>query len=303
MKVVKGKYNDLSAELLAKIPKLQHGQEFTFMMLTGMKNPNPDPEEQKNRPVLYPRQNIPTRDRIKDVDGSYKDIILADGWIKDEPTKNRLVMPGMDVNQGMFFGKFSVRGGNVADEELYQYLMLTNYNEDSVLEADRDTSVTPLFRVVDVKRTAKETSNKVTTLKNALEKAVGITKEGNESQALAFAASLNWPTYPDKEELNAKILDMAREKPEEFLKITNDPMGKIKSLVKQAFDKGVLTVDLKSGEVKLNDNTIHVVPKEERKDVNTHMALWFNTAKNAPEVKASIELQLSNINKEEPVLA
>ncbi len=289
MKVIKGKFNDISPELLKKIPKLEHGKEVVFQMLNGIKNPDPDPDEQRKRPMLYPKHNIPTRDRIKDIDGDYKDLILCDAWKGDEPLRQTFFMPGKDLG-GLFMGKFSLFGGNAKDEELYEYLMLTNSNQDSVLGKERDTSILPIFKCVSAKNDSAQIVGKVAIIKKALDISDKITEE----EGRELASSLNWNTYPEWSELHAKIIEFSRVSPDEFLKFYQDPMKAIKSEIKAALDAQIINYDLQSGTVKMGDNTLYVLPKADRNDFLNNFALWFNTAKNAKEIRQSIKSQLAD---------
>ena len=169
-----GNFNTVSEELMKLIPKLEVGQAVTFEMLTGVKNNDPDEKERQRNPVLYPKANIPTRDRIKDPflaqkgKDAWVDIVVADYWDKERPIE-RLFVPGLSdgVTNFQFGGKFSLVGGNQRDEELYEYLMVTNYNQDSVLGEGRDTSKTPLFKVVNTKAASQKTLTGFATLKEA----------------------------------------------------------------------------------------------------------------------------------------
>ena len=116
-------------------------------MLTGVKNNDPDEKERQRNPLLYPKANIPTRDRIKDPylakqgKDAWVDIVVADYWDKEVP-RERFFVPGLSdgVTNFQFAGKFSLNGGNQRDEELYEYLMISNYNQDSNLGDARDIS-------------------------------------------------------------------------------------------------------------------------------------------------------------------
>jgi len=158
MQVV-GKFNAISDDLKKTIPALEPGQVVTFEMLTGVVNTDPDEKERQKNPVLYPKANIPLRDRIKDKflaasgKDSWVDITVADSWDKDGNPRERFFMPGISDGSAdfKFGGKFSLSGGNQRDEELYEFLMITNWNQDSVLGEDRDRSKAPLFKIINQK--------------------------------------------------------------------------------------------------------------------------------------------------------
>lgn len=288
MKVVKGKYNDLSESLVKKVPKLKQGEQVTFQMLNGQKNPDPDPDEQKKRPMLYPKMNIPTTDYIKDGD-EWKTIVCAASWTKDGEPNPRFFMAGLDMG-GLFNGKFTLVGGNKEDEELYEYLMFSNYNINSVLGEDRDITKDPIFKLINLKADAVQTTNKVAILKKAIDLALTM-KEAEERE---LGASLNWNTFKDWDELQGKVADFAREKPEDFLKYYQAPNKSLKSTIKQALDKNIISYDIKSGEVKMGDNLILTVPKEDRKNpILDTFGTWLESAKNSTEVLESIKSQLN----------
>jgi hypothetical protein len=295
MKVVKGKFNDLSEELMKRIPKLKRGEQITFTMLNGLKNPDSDPDEQKKRPMLYPKQNLPMNDYIKDLDGTWKHIVVADSWDGDKPLRERFFMPGLDLG-GLFNGKFTLVGGNAKDEELYEFLCVTNYNESSVLGENKDETKPSLFKQMNLKAEAKETTNKIAILRKALDLAVSM----DEKDAQEFAASLNWSVYTEWVELQAKVVDFARTNPDEFLKYYQDPQKVIKAQIKTALDKGIITYDLNKGEVKMGDNSLVVLKKEDRNNFLNTFALWFNTAKNGKSILEQINQQLAE--KKEAVL-
>jgi hypothetical protein len=198
-------------------------------------------------------------------------------------------LPGIDLGASLFNGRFQVTGGNKKDEELYEYLMLTNYNKDSVLGEDRDDSVEPLFGIIDTKADAIKTTSRVQDLKKALDLAV----ELDETAGRELGASLNWSSFKDWTELQAKIVDFASKEPIQFLKYAQDPSKSLKSIVKSALDTQVIGFNPANGEVKLGDNLLVVLGKKEAKNILESMVLWFNTANNGQEVLALIKEQLA----------
>ena len=288
MKVIPKKFNDLSPELLKKMTKLKNGEQVLFQMLNGVRNPDPDPDEQRKRPMLYPKHNIPMNDYIKDLDGEWKHIVIADSWDSDKPAREAFFMAGMD-DGGLFTGKFALTGGNKKHEELFEYFQICNYNESCILGSDRDVSKPLLFKMVNLKADAAQTTSKIGTLRKALELAVTIKEEDGKE----LAASLNWNTYSDWVELEAKILDFAKSKPEDFLKYYQDPSKKIKSQIKQALTASIITYDVAKGEVKMGDNVLTVIKKADRSnDILDYLTIWFNEAKNGQEVLGNIQSQL-----------
>lgn len=290
-----GKFNTVSEELMKLIPQLEVGQAVTFEMLTGVKNNDPDEKERQRNPMLYPKANIPTRDRIKDPflaqqgKDAWIEIVVADYWDKERPIE-RLFVPGLSdgVTNFQFGGKFSLVGGNQRDEELYEYLMITNYNQDSVLGEGRDTSKIPLFKVVNT----KAASQKALTGFAVLKEAIGIIATMKPADARKIGAALNWNEFTDDDAILAEAANFARSKPEEFLKVYNDPNIEIKSVIRRALDTNVLAFDMASGKVNLGTQEITTIAKQDRGNVTEGLTQFVLTAKNGKDVLDNIKAQL-----------
>ena len=280
-----GKYNTISKELLEKIPPLAVGETALFEMLTGVPNNEPDLEERRKSPVLYPKSNIPLRDRIKD-GNTWVDIVVAESWNKEEPIED-FFMPGKDDGH-LFSGKFQLVGGNQRDEEIYQLLMLSNYNRDSVLGENRDKGKPVLFARIDTKANSKKTLNSF----NILKEAITLIEKLTPQQAREIGASLNWNEYTDDQEILAEVANFARTKPEEFLKVYNDPSKDTKSTIKMALDGSVLTFDMQSGMVSLGTEEITKIAKQDRGNVPDALTKFLVSAKNGQSVLDNIKKQL-----------
>ena len=290
-----GKFNTVSEELMKLIPQLEVGQAVTFEMLTGVKNNDPDEKERQRNPILYPKANIPTRDRIKDPflaqqgKDAWVDIVVADYWDKERPIE-RLFVPGLSdgVTNFQFGGKFSLVGGNQRDEELYEYLMVTNYNQDSVLGEGRDTSKTPLFKVVNTKAASQKALTGFATLKEA----ISIVATMKPADARKIGAALNWNEFTDDDAILAEAANFARSKPEEFLKVYNDPNIEIKAVIRKALDTNVLAFDMATGKVNLGTQEITTIAKQDRGNVTEGLTQFVLTAKNGKDVLENIKAQL-----------
>lgn len=297
-----GIYNKISPELQAKIPKFE--KPITFKMLNGITNNDPDPIERQKNPTIYPKSNIQMRDKIFDrwarndsgeIVGGWVDIIVADGWNRNEPTREHLFFP--HSHGTVFSGKFTLMPNNAKHHEIYEQLMLTNYNKDSVLGEDRDKSKHPFFAPINVSNESKSIRNDVQAIRQALE----LTKDMKVKDAREFANAMNWNEYAVEEELLSKVEDFARTKPVEFLKVWNDPAKDFKSLLKEALNLGIASYDIQSGVFKLGTQTITTVLQKDRDNVLEAMGVWFEEAKNGKSVLDSIKKQLKE--KKEPAMA
>jgi hypothetical protein len=290
-----GKFNTVSEELMKLIPQLEVGQAVTFEMLTGVKNNDPDEKERQRNPVLYPKANIPTRDRIKDPflaqqgKDPWIELVVADYWDKERPIE-RLFVPGLSdgVTNFQFGGKFSLVGGNQRDEELYEYLMITNYNQDSILGEGRDNSKIPLFKVVNTKAASQKTLTGFAVLKEAISIVATMTPE----DARKIGAALNWNEFTENDAILAEAANFARSNPEEFLKVYNDPNIEIKATIRKALDTNVLAFDMASGKVNLGTQEITTIAKQDRGNVTGALTQFVVSAKNGKEVYENIKSQV-----------
>lgn len=291
-----GTWNKISPELQKLIPKLEKGKVVTFKMLNGVKNNDPDPIERQRNPFFYPKSNIVLKDRIYDKfanngEGDWVDIIVADGWEKNEPTKMHIFFP---YEHGtVFSGKFSLVGGNAKQEEIYEHIMLCNLNRDAVTGEHRDNTVNPLFGLVSVAGDRVISSNKRDTLLKALE----LSKNIKIEEARELAASLNWTVYKDDDALMTRVEDFAREKPDEFLKSYSDPTREFKSFIKEALNNQVATYDPQTGIFKVGESAITTLPTVDRKNHIEALGTWFAESPNGKAVLENIKKQL--IDKKE----
>jgi hypothetical protein len=289
--------NNISDKLKASIPKLKPGETVTFQMLNGVPNPEPDEKERSKSPILYGKRQILTQFRIydpfqKDEDGKevggFVDMACVDVWNGDKAERIRTFVPGQG-EYSQFQGKFSLTGGNVKDEELYEILWLSNEREGN---PHRDSGVELLFKIIDLKADTKKSVSKVQTL----HKALNLVKDIQEEKARKILVALNQPDYQDVEVLKAKVGELASSNPEMFIKIYEDEATDIKYQIKQAFDKGVLVYDFSSGVVKMGGVQVAKLKLDKGADMNEEFTKFLSFTTNGKELLNSIQNQL----KEQP---
>jgi len=123
--------NAISKEYLDSLRKLEEGETVYFQLLTGIPNNDPDLTERAKRPINYGHVQIPAMDTIKD---PFSKQTVRIGVVEDydvrtgEVSKYKCYVPNQHLPQNP--GIFSLRGGNLDDEELFEYLQITNYNRD-----------------------------------------------------------------------------------------------------------------------------------------------------------------------------
>lgn len=290
--------NNISDKLKAAIPKLKPQQTVTFQMLNGVPNPDPDEKERQKDPMLYGKVQVRTNFRIydkhiKDADGKevggYVDVGCVDQWNGDTPDKFRFFVPGMG-EYSRFGGKFSLTGGNVRDEELYEVLWLSPEREGSPC---KDESVQPLFKILDVKGDSTASINKVDRLRKALK----LSETISDKDARRVMAALNQPNYQDKEVLMAKIGELARDNYDLFLQTYDDPNSKVKAAIKTAFDSGLLKHDIASGSVTMGAVKLTDLKIEGTQSLVNEFTNFVNTAANGKDILENIEKQLEKAAK------
>lgn len=291
-------FNNISDKLKASIPKLKPEEVVTFKMLNGVPNPDPDPIEKEKNPILYGKVQVNTNARIFDKFvkdetgneiGNYVDIGCVERWNGEVPERFRLFVPGMG-HYSRFQGKFSLIGGNAKDEELYEYLWLTPERKGSPCA---DSGIDPIFEIVDLKANVKTSVTRHDTLRKAI--AYSDLLAADLPKARAVMAALNQPTYQDKDVLLASVMELARNKPDDFIKTFDSAETPTIGLVKEAMDAGIISHDIATGEVTIGGVKILDLKIERVEDFPRQMALWAATASNGIDVLNNIKSRLKKV--------
>jgi hypothetical protein len=268
MQVIKD-YNNVSDELIKKcIPELKDGEVATFQRLGGAYNP----EEKRYEYGSY--WSYPAQDRVKD---GKKYITIG---VPDEIENEKVVRPKMLIvhgPEGSFFsnGLFQLTKGNVADDEMMEWLFLTDFNES---KPDRDQSKTPLFKYVNHKVEAKKSRKVLDELTAALMTASNMGIEEKRS----FYSAMNWNLMQDAEVLEANLLQYAKDYPADFLSRQNDKDAKLKSILKGAQDKGIINYVPEKHAYAWSHNSVvfSKLDRDENKSNIDLLAEALNVAKN-----------------------
>lgn len=288
MQVVKN-WNNISEKLKEQIPTLQPGQVATFQMLNG--RPNTDDDDKKKNPILYGKKQLLTQFRIfdkykldstgkKEV-GGYVDIVLAEDWHEDKPTKAKMFVAGL--GEGFYAGKFDLHEGNIEDEELYEILMISPEREGTLCP---NTKIQPLFKLMDFKKEAAAKTKDLTKFKRAVELAISITGD----DAAVVLRSIN-RSYPDVDERIAAVGELARTNPDLFLKIYDDPQKETKATLKEAMEAGVIGIDAK-GKVSMGTEVLTTITTKDGVELLEQLTAWVNSAQNGKDVFDAIKKQL-----------
>jgi hypothetical protein len=279
MQVV-GKINQVDEKSLPK--PLGIGETVVYQLLGGVENP--DPDARKAIPVLYPViVTIPSKDRIKDkTTGKVVDIGVIENYNINAAGQPEIKYKKLAVfakaNNGLFF----CTGGNLSEEEQYEYYELSNYNESN---PDRDTSIEPKFKRVDEVKDSKQRNKSRNSLLEALKYFDGMTL----GEMKELAASLNWNENMPPDILKDKIGEFAMNKPEDFKKAVMDKGRDVKAIIKQAITAGVIKYDVAQHRITLNGQTLIKLERVEGVDYLVQAADWMATAKNGEKTLATIK--------------
>ena len=295
MQVLKN-FNNISEELKSSIPQLKNGEVKTVQMLTGVKLLQVQEDGSQYFEEVYGKRQIPTRDRIKDpffkrgvsTTPEYVHIgVPVEVNANSEAVETtKFFMPG--IGESQFLGKFSLLGGDLDDDELYEYLWLSNYNASNPY---RDKSIEPLYDFIDITKVTKEkrkgANNKLTALSLATTMDLDDVRD--------FHASMGWSMTAEPEEMRASVEDYADKFTDEFLKRFDDPMTKVKSEIKRSIDLGIIKYD-PTGHKILYAKSNTVVMKLERVegvDYLTQAAEWTSvTGQQGSNFRKAIQKQL-----------
>lgn len=290
-------FNNISEPLRKQIPKLKKGEKVLFRMLNGVPNPEPDDKERTRQGnVLYGKRQLLTHFRVYDenlkdetgaVTGGFVEVGCVDVWLRDNPEKFRVFIPGLGPGNGSFFqGKFELVGGKIADEELFEILWISPERKGTPCP---DDSVEQIFEIVNVKSEGEKVLSKVDKLYEVL----GIVKNASESEMTEYMASINQPSYQDFEVLKAKVSELAKNDPDAFLLAWKSSDKKQKATIKKAVDAGVLNFDIATGDVKVGNTVVTKMQMDDYAMFPDEFSKFISSAANGADIIKNVENQLS----------
>ena len=211
-------------------PTLNRDEVKVFQYL----NVKPDPQN-KGQVIMPSIAFMPEVDRVYDKENDeYVDIAnIKSLGVGGKP----IIEPVAFSKQTQ--GKMLLRGSKTGDREIFQYLMLSNYNKSN---PNRDTSVNPLFELVEPTRIAKESREHRTLRRDAM----NVAAELSEAEVREFISSMNKDAKRDMSILRDEIEVMAEKDPKGFIKLSKDKNKSIQANCKLAIDKKIIEFDKKT---------------------------------------------------------
>lgn len=283
--------NNVSQKVLDMIPPMP--KEVVFQMVNGHPNNDLDRDHREKVPFFYGKTQLQTKIKIKDPEtGRFVDVgVPMEVGENDNIISFWPFLAGKD--QPIFNGKFSLMSGKAIDEQLYEIFWLSPEREGSPFA---DSTIKPVFRIVNYGEENKKTLNRLDTLK----KAIATLDTFQEEDYANIAASQNW-SETEPEAIKAKVGTLAHSKPDVFNTLAGNPDTIIKANIKRAFDKEILSYDHVSGKISLGDTELFTVAKDSRGDLLGAFATWQKSATNGKSVYDGIVKQLQASKIEEPV--
>jgi len=120
-----------------------------------------------------------------------------------------------------------------------------------------------------------------------------------EDEATSIMAALNQPKYQDKEVLMANLKNFALSNVDAFLKVYESKETPLKGTIKKAIESGVLSHNLKTGEVIVGGASIATIKTSHADAFVDSFVDWINTAENGKDVLNNITNQM---NKKEELV-
>lgn len=175
---------------------------------------------------------VPTVDRVYSKENDeYVDIAsIASLGVGGKPQFNTIQFTKKDK------GLLILRGDKTGDREIYQYLMLSNYNQSN---PDRDSSIVPMFKLVEPKKDAADSRKQRTLRRDAM----NVAAELSAAEVREFIASLNKDETRDISILRDELEIMAEKDPKQFVALSKDKNKSIQANCKKAIDQKVIKFD------------------------------------------------------------
>lgn len=172
---------------------------------------------------------IPSRDRIMDTDGKWKDIAYIIAENSREINGNWVVQPTFGelkfVRDGR--GMLTFHGDNPNHKEAYEYFELCNFNETSV--NPKRTGV-PSFKRL---KPAEKAETAISRDRN-VRKAKELLDAASLSELRQLSADLRLPFHEEQDMIIAALYEVAEKDYQKILNALSDEAFKLASLIKEA---------------------------------------------------------------------
>ncbi len=295
LRVIPGKFNDVSEELKATITPLQKGETKTYRlpvpviqdMVKDMKGTKFLKKSANQNGYTWPMSSqIPTKDEIVD---PFTGNICPIGVVRSYDTKTETIEVFPLILEQHRDGFVIITQGHVGMERFYAFMELTDYNGS---KKDRDVTKPVYFYEVNAKADA-EKRNKIT---DALTEELYAIKNMEVSELKLFCVNLKWDVVnTDPGVLKSNLKDFAILHPGVISTMYNNK-AKMENLqlIRQAMDAGVLTENGLENKYTLTKSgkDIATFTRMDGKELIEQFAEWLGSHADGAKVKTSLKSQM-----------
>jgi hypothetical protein len=283
-----GPINDLSKELLDKIPEFIYGKEYDFRLLTGIED-----IADKNTKKFGALKTIVLHDFIKDPFTGKRVEIGVPIEFNDHgrPTRWQKFYVVPEGDNQFNNGNFTLVGGKLEHELILSYLFLSN---DNGTNPYRDKGRDAIFELIDQDAETLTLAAEV----DSLDKALSAHRNMDRDDLIEFASGMNWDLTKETKVLQAKSKLYAKANPDDFLARLGSPEKNRHGKLKKAFDKGIINYQPDGGDGLprvvwgYNGAVLAKLQKEDGNPVEA-MAKWISVSGNGEAMFKAILKQLS----------
>jgi len=260
--------------------KLEIGKTLCFRLLRS--SPSTDPKDPKG--IVYPNVSLRTQFWVNDKengpteiaavqtvnrDGSYR---IKKFWVDGSASKN---------------GEFVLFGDSVEHVQILPYLLLSPENKTSPFY---DKTNAPLYELVDLASEAKINVNRVSDLMKAYQAVTDLADADIDLFNLAFGGDA---TDLVEQKLD-RLMRIAAEDPNKFLKNIDSATVKNSAIVKQAIDANIIQYDPQQHRILwvAEQETIALLEREDEASEIDQFAAWLEKAAEGGKVKKMLQSQL-----------
>lgn len=264
MKVVKH-FNTLSQELIdsTKLKKDQIVKFRVHVVGVGKRKTTP---LMPMMPAIPTTKNVPPSDQIWD---DYKKTFVTIGAIRNVKSNGSPAFYDLTFRRATG-GIITLRGGRAADQEIYSYMTLCDFNGS---KPDRDPSKPILFHFVDEAKIADIRSEGRKNLRIALNTAADLSEADVKTYIVARGGDEKRPLKVLRDELEA----FAEAQPDKFMEFIANAQTTVTAVVQRALNNGKIKFNGEQSRFEWTNGEPILTVARSGRDANEEFALWLRS--------------------------
>ncbi len=278
-------FNNVPKALLP--PKLKKGEVKVFKLI-GMHEDKKDP----SKSLIPSMVSIAREDRIADPKtGEYYDIAsIRSIGRRDQFGQLKVNFRFIKfTKEGM--GRIFLYGGSIVDQEVYEYLSLSNYNKDNQM---RDESIHAIFEVDDNSKTAKERRSG----RKIQRQAITLAAQMSDNEVRVFCSARGVDDTQELDILRDYVETFAEKKSNAFIRGIETKDDELKSLLNRAQKASLIKFDERKRKwLWPTGDPFCSVPRASGKDKIEGFIDWYHNNPDAIKVANTIEEELKQVEK------